>query len=84
MDEPALNRWIGKSAEDVLAESYHEIRDPIYSAVGFLNVLRSADRSSLTGEQVQEYVEMALRYALQAQDLVDTVFQYMNEQRKDH
>ena len=83
MDEPVPNRWIGKSAEEVLADSYHEIRDPIYNAVGFLNVLKSVQHLSLAAEQVQEYIDLALTYAVHAQDIVDSVMHYMNEQRKD-
>ena len=80
MDELTINRWIGKSAEDVLAESYHEIRGPIYNAVGYLNVLKSADPLSLSPEQVQDYIDMALRHAVHAQDIVTSIFQYMNDQ----
>jgi hypothetical protein len=54
MDESAVDHWIGESAEEDLAELYHEIRGPIYNAVGFLNVLKSADRLSLSPEQVQQ------------------------------
>ena len=39
MDKPDINRWVGKSAEDVLLESFHELRDPIYNMTGYLNVL---------------------------------------------
>lgn len=81
MNEPAANRWIGKSAEDVLAESYHEIRDPIYNAGGFLNVLKSVNQ--LSPEEVQQYIELSLNYVLQAQDIVKSVYDYMNEKRKD-
>jgi methyl-accepting chemotaxis protein len=82
MDE-FVNQWVGKSAEDVLAESYHEIRNPISITAGYLSVLKSADHLSLTAEQVQQYIELALNHALKAQTIVDSVHQYMNEIRKD-
>jgi hypothetical protein len=81
MDESAVNRWIGKSAKDVLTESYHEIRNPISITAGYLAVLKSANDLSLTAEQVQYYIELALNHALKAQTIVDSVYQYMNEQR---
>jgi hypothetical protein len=83
MDEHAVNPWAGKSAEDVLTESYHEIRDPIYNAMGYLNILQSANHLSLTAEQVQQYIESAFNYVSQAQTIVDSVYQYMNEKRRD-
>jgi hypothetical protein len=83
MNEPAGNRWIGKSAEDVLMESYHEIREPINITAGYLNVLKSANRLSLTTEQAQQYIESAFNYILQAKKIVDSVYQYMNEKRRD-
>ena len=81
MDE-FVNQWTGKPAERVLAESYHEIRNPISIAAGYLSVLRSSDHLSLTAEQVQEYIELALDHAMRAQTIVDSVYQYMNETRR--
>ena len=81
MDEPTVDHWAGKSAEDVLAESYHEIRNPIIIAVGYLNIVKSANDLSLTTEQVQEYIELALNHALKVQTIVDAVYQYMNGKR---
>jgi light-regulated signal transduction histidine kinase (bacteriophytochrome) len=81
MDKPAVNPWAGKSAEDVLEESYHEIRNPVSIAAGYLAILKSANDLSLTTEQVQQYIELALNHALKAQTIVDSVYQYMNEKR---
>lgn len=67
MDQPAANRWMGKSTEDILAESYHEMREPIDLAAGYLNVLKSANPLSLPTEQVQQYTELAFQHVLQAQ-----------------
>ena len=83
MDKPAVNPWAGKSAEDVLAESYHKIRNPVSIAAGYLAILKSANDLSLTTEQVQQYIELALNHALKAQTIVDSVYQYMHEARKD-
>lgn len=83
MDESDVNRWGGKSAKDVLVESYHEIRDPIYNAVGYLNLLKSADQLSLSAEQVKQYVEAALHNVLHAKNIVDSVYQSINETKKD-
>jgi len=81
MDQPAPNRWIGKSADEVLAESYHELRDPIYSIAGFLQVIKSS--SQLPPEEVEQYIGLALNYALYAQEIVNSVYQYMHERNKD-
>ena len=83
MDASDVNSWAGKSAEDVLVESYHKIRDPIYSAVGYLNVLNSADQLSLSAEQVKQYVEAALHNVLRAKNIVDPVYQSINEPKRD-
>ena len=82
MSEPSLNRWSGKSTEDVLAESFHEIREQMSPAVGYLSILKSADQLSLSAEQIQQYIESALNNALRAQEIVNSVYQYMNERRK--
>ena len=79
MDSPKVHRWSGKSAEDVLAESFHELRGPIYLMAGYLSVLIETD---VTPEQLQSFKESLHRYALQSRDIVDSVYQYMNEQRK--
>lgn len=83
MNEPAVNRWSGKSTEDVLAESFHEIREQLSPAVGFLNILKSADQLSLSAEQIQQYIDLTSNYALRTQEIVNSVYQYMDEKRKD-
>lgn len=80
MDEPTPNRWAGKSAEDVLAISFHEIRNPILRMTGYLSVLNSKE---LPEDQKRQLLEEALNCALSAKDLVETVYQYMNETRKE-
>ncbi len=82
MSGPSLNRWSGKSTEDILAESFHEMREQISPAVGYLSILKSADQLSLSAEQIQQYIESALNNALRAQEIVNSVYQYMNERRK--
>ena len=47
---------------------------------GYLNVLKSAD---LTVEQAQHFIDLALNYALNAKEVVESVYQYMNDQRRD-
>ena len=83
MNEPAVNPWTGKTAEDVLAESCHQIRNPVSLVAGYLHVLKSAGQLALSAEQVQEYIELALRYAVEAQDIVDSVYRYINERGKE-
>ena len=83
MNKPGLNRWSGKSTEDVLAESFHEIREQMSPAVGYLSILKSANQLSLSAEQIQQYIDLTLNYALRAQEIVNSVHQYMNERRKD-
>ena len=80
MDKPDVNRWGGKSAEDVLAESFHELRNPIFRMAGYLNLLKSAD---LSEEQSQHFIEEVINCAMSAKDIVDSVYQYMNIKRID-
>lgn len=80
MDKPDVNRWLGKSAENILAESFHEIRNPIVRMAGYLNVLKSAD---LSEEQARHFIEEAFNCAMSANDIVDSVYQYMNIKRTD-
>jgi len=80
MDKPVVNRWAGKSAEDVLTESFHELRNPIVSVAGYLDVLNSVD---LSEEQAQKFIDLALQSAFVAKDIVDSVYQYLNIKRID-
>jgi signal transduction histidine kinase len=80
MDNPDTNRWLGKSPEDVLAESFHEIRNPIILIAGYLNVLQSTDISE---EQARHLLDLALNYAQSANVIVDSVYKYMKARRKD-
>ena len=70
------SRWAGKTAEEVLSQSYHEIRDPVLKLAGYLNVLKSVD---LNDEQARHIVEKALAYSLSAKEIVESVYAYMNE-----
>jgi signal transduction histidine kinase len=81
MNEPAINRWVGKSAEDVLAESLHQLRAPIHTLTGSLSVLKSFDK--LSAEQVQQMIDLALQSALHARDVINSLDQYMSEKQKD-
>jgi DNA-binding transcriptional regulator YhcF (GntR family) len=47
---------------------------------GYLSVLKSAE---LSEEQVQKFIDEALNCALSAKDIVETVYQYINEQSKN-
>ena len=80
MDKQDAYRWAGKSADYVLTKSFHEIRNPIYLMGGYLNVLNSME---LTTEEQKHYTELALNYAQQAQEIVESVYQYINENFKD-
>ena len=82
MNETSLNRWSGKSAEDVLAEALHQLRAPIHTAVGSLNVLRSAEAVQLSPEQTQQMIDLGLRSALRAKDVIDAISQYLAENYK--
>ena len=79
VSKPDVNLWIGKSADDVLAEAFHEIRDPIYNAVGHLSVLKSVE---LPAEEAQQYINLVLNQALYAKEIIESVYQYMNEKRE--
>ena len=80
MDETTPNRWAGKSAEDVLAESFHEIRNPIVLLNGYLGLLKSTD---LSKEDTQRFLDMALDCATKANEIVDSVYHYIGEENKD-
>jgi len=80
MNNPDINRWSGKSAEYVLSTSFHEIRNPVVRLAGYLNVLKSAN---LSEEKSQHFIDEALSCAVLANDIVESVYQYMNEKRKD-
>ena len=79
MSKPGVSHWIGKSADDVLAEAFHEMRDPIYIVEGFLRVLKSVELSS---EEAQQYIDLVLNRVLYTKEIIDSVYQYMNEKRK--
>jgi len=77
MTENHENRWSGKSAEEVLARSFHELRNPIIQIHGYLNVLKSADVSA---ERAQHFLDIALHLSSTANEIVESVFQYIKEQ----
>ena len=77
MDEADTNRWRGKSQDKVLNLYFHEIRNNVLSMTGYLNVIKSM---KLYEEQTQHIIDDALNCALSAKDIVDTVYQYMEEQ----
>ena len=81
MSESAANQRSGKSAEDILAEFLHHLRNPIYVAAGSLTVLKSEDQ--LSPEQVQQMIDLAFRSAVRARDVVESLSQYLFEQRND-
>ena len=81
MDKSDINRWSGKSAEVVLGESFHEIRNPMVRLTGYLGVLKSAD---LSEEQPRQFIDEALNCAISIRDIVETVYDYIKEQSKAH
>ena len=83
MDERVVNRWAGKSAEDILAEVLHQLRAPIHTAVGSLNVLQSADAVQLSAEQIQQVIDLGLRSALRAKEVIDAISLYIAEKPND-
>jgi signal transduction histidine kinase len=81
MDETAANHWVGKSAEDILAELVHHLRAPLHAAAGSLRVLKSAEQ--LSPEQTQQMIDLALRSALYARDVINSISQYRLENQND-
>ncbi len=75
-----MNRWNEKSPDEVLAESFHELREPIYVMTGYLNVLNETDVSP---DQLKAIMASLLRYALHSQYIVDSVYHYLAVQRGD-
>ena len=80
MDKPDLDRWSGKSAEIVLIESFHELRNPIILVTGYLNLLKTTD---LSEEHVPQFIDLAFNYAVSTKDIVDSVYQYMKTDKVD-
>jgi len=80
MDISNLNRWSGKSADEVLAESFQELRDPIFLMAGYVNVLIETDVSP---EQLEHIKSNLQRYVLASKEIVESVYLYMAEQQKD-
>jgi signal transduction histidine kinase len=72
--ESDKNPWSGKSAENVLAISLHELRNPIARLTGYLELLQSAE---LSEEQSQKLIGLALDCSLSAQEVVDNISQYL-------
>ena len=75
-----INRWAGKPAEDVLAISLHELRNPIARLTGYLTVLKSAD---LSEEQSRKFIDTALDCATSSQNVLDSISEYLRGERKD-
>ena len=80
MEEFDKNRWSGKSTDEVLTRSFHEIRNPIVKLNGYLGVLKSVN---LSKEETQRFIDLALDCAISANDIVDSVYQYIKEHIKD-
>ncbi len=80
MDKSDVNRWHGKSAEDVLGESFHELRDPIYVMTGYLNIINETEVSP---DQLKAMLESMLIYSSYSKQIVDSVYHYMAEKRKE-
>ncbi|MCC6297721.1 MAG: hypothetical protein IT314_00370 [Anaerolineales bacterium] len=72
-----INRWSGKDPEDVLTESFHEIRNPILQMAGFLNILRSLP--NLSDEEAKYFLDQAIANSQAAKEVVGSVFDYINE-----
>ena len=83
MDEPAANRWSGKSAEYILAEVLHQLRAPVHTTVGALTVLKSADAVPLSAEQTQQMIDLGLQSALRVKDVIDSVSLFIAEKQND-
>ena len=73
-----MDRWHGKSPDEVLAEAFHELRDPIYNMTGYLNVLRTMD---LPLEERQQIISVLWNSVLYSKNIVDSVDHYLSEQR---
>ena len=75
-----MNRWNEKTPAEVLAESFHEIRDPIYVMTGYLNVIKETEVSP---DQLKAIMTSLLRFALHSKYIVDSVYHYLAVQRGD-
>ena len=73
-----MDRWNGKSPDQVLSESFDELRDPIYNMTGYLNVLKTVD---LSPEERQQIISVLWNSVLHSKNIVDAVDHYLSEQR---
>jgi signal transduction histidine kinase len=80
METSKDNRWRGRSAEEVLSMSFHEMRNPMVRLSGYLSILKSAN---LPPEDTQRLIDMALDCAVSVTDTVYSVYQYMQDQREN-
>jgi len=81
MDEEHVEfDFSGKSNEEILSLFFHEIRGPLTSVTGYLNMLKL---EGLREEDTRKFIDIASRLALLIQKNVNEVFQYLDEQRKD-
>jgi hypothetical protein len=80
MDKSNTNRWHGKSAEEVLTTSFHELKGPIYLITDFLNVINETD---VPPDQLKSMLQNMLHHASQSKQVVDSVYQYINDQYRE-
>lgn len=74
-----MDRWHGKSPDEVLAEAFHELRDPIYTMTGYLNVLKSMD---LPPDEMQDIIAVLWNSVSHSKNIVDSVYHYFSEHGK--
>jgi len=69
-----------KSTEEVLSLFFHEIKSPVQIVVGHLSMLKM---TKLSEEDIQKFINIALKGALYIQNNVSQVIQYLDEQKDE-
>lgn len=73
-------RRIKESQEELITNVSHDIRTPLTSVIGYLQLIET---SSLTEEEYKQYVHIAYSKAKQMKTMVDDLFEYATMRHKD-
>jgi hypothetical protein len=74
-----VSRWNELTAEEVLSEAFHEIRNPIYQMLGFISVLKDTNQSP---EEISRITDSLFYQVMRSKYIVDSVNDYINTRQK--
>ena len=73
-------RRIKQSQEELITNVSHDIRTPLTSIIGYLQLIET---TSLQEEELKQYVHIAYSKAKQMKNMVDDLFEYTTMKHKD-